>query len=69
TNTTASNLSEKASGRLPDDLTKTQGTTKRGTTRKGDFAQGIISKTHSAYNALLRGEQRSTKAAANHLNH
>ncbi|MFW0994937.1 hypothetical protein ACEV84_22935, partial [Vibrio parahaemolyticus] len=51
---------EKASGRLPDDLTKTQGTTKRGTTRKGDFAQGIISKTHSTYNAQLRCEARNT---------
>ncbi|MGL0949158.1 hypothetical protein, partial [Vibrio vulnificus] len=26
-------------------------------------------KTHQTHNALLRGEQRNTKAAANHLNH
>ncbi|HHF3152707.1 TPA: hypothetical protein ACPJ2A_004586 [Vibrio diabolicus] len=26
-------------------------------------------KTYSAYNALLRGEQRNTEAAAYHLNH
>ncbi|HCG8058922.1 TPA: hypothetical protein NJ868_004594 [Vibrio parahaemolyticus] len=36
---------------------------------KESLTQGISSKTHPAYNALLRGEQRNTKAAANHLNH
>ena len=36
---------------------------------KVTLTQGIISKTHSAYNALLRGEQRNTEAAAYHLNH
>ncbi|HCG8613250.1 hypothetical protein [Vibrio parahaemolyticus] len=36
---------------------------------KESLTQGISSKTHPAYNALLRGEQRNTKATANHLNH
>ncbi|EGQ7767687.1 hypothetical protein IMD01_002541 [Vibrio parahaemolyticus] len=36
---------------------------------KESLTQGISSKTHPAYNALLRGEQRNTEAAANHLKH
>ncbi|WP_191907459.1 hypothetical protein [Vibrio diabolicus] len=36
---------------------------------KESLTQGISSKTHPAYNALLRGEQRNTEATANHLKH
>ncbi|EJF7266760.1 hypothetical protein M8475_004672 [Vibrio parahaemolyticus] len=36
---------------------------------KESLTRGISSKTHPAYNALLRGEQRNTEAAAYYLNH
>ncbi|ENK2024808.1 hypothetical protein AB3A32_004198 [Vibrio alginolyticus] len=36
---------------------------------KESLTQGISSKTHPAYNALLRCEQRNTDAAACHLKH
>ncbi|WP_337959065.1 hypothetical protein, partial [Vibrio parahaemolyticus] len=36
---------------------------------KESLTQGISSKTHPAYNALLRCEQCNTEASAYHLNH
>ncbi len=36
---------------------------------KESLTQGISSKTHPAYNALLRGEQRNADVAAYHLKH
>ncbi|WP_337958970.1 hypothetical protein [Vibrio parahaemolyticus] len=36
---------------------------------KESLTQGISSKTHPAYNALLRCEQRNTDASAYHLKH
>ncbi|MCR9509351.1 hypothetical protein NB473_08750 [Vibrio parahaemolyticus] len=36
---------------------------------KVTLIQGIISKTRSAYNARLSGEQRNTDATAYHLKH
>ncbi|WP_363031564.1 hypothetical protein [Vibrio parahaemolyticus] len=36
---------------------------------KESLTQGISSKTHPAYNALLRCEQRNTEAPVYHLKH
>ncbi|WP_309474424.1 hypothetical protein [Vibrio diabolicus] len=36
---------------------------------KESLTQGISSKTHPAYNALLRCEARNAEASAYHLNH
>ncbi|WP_308384409.1 hypothetical protein ACSTJ7_09630 [Vibrio parahaemolyticus] len=36
---------------------------------KESLTQGISSKTHPTYNALLRCEQRNTDASAYHLKH